>query len=450
MALALIILAAGLGTRMNSDRPKVLHPLAGAPLLHHAMDAGPALGADRVVVVAGHGASAVEAAARAHTRDAVTVRQEPQLGTAHAVLAARGALAGFAGDAIVLYGDTPFIRPETLQAMRDARRSGGHAIAVLGFQADDPGRYGRLLMAGDRLERIIEARDATPDELAIGFCNSGVIAADAETLFDLAAAVGNRNAAGEYYLTDIVAIGAARGLGATAIACPEAETLGINSRADLARAEALFQTRARAAALTAGVTLTAPETVFFARDTRLGRDCEIEPNVVFGPGVEIADHVRIRAFSHLEGCRAGPGAVIGPYARLRPGTTIGAGARVGNFVEVKASDLGPGAKVGHLTYLGDATIGADANIGAGTVTCNYDGVSKHRTEIGAGAFVGSGTMLVAPVRLGAGALTAAGSAITADVPPDALAVARARQTNKSGLAARLRQRLRALRDGKGG
>lgn len=445
MPRALIILAAGLGTRMQSDRPKVLHPLGGAPLLHHAMDVAPALGAERVVVVAGHGADAVEEAARAHSPDAITVRQEPQLGTAHAVLAARDALAGFAGEAVVLYGDTPFVRAETLDAMLAARRAGGHAIAVLGFRTDDPGRYGRLIVAADRLERIVEARDATPDELAVTFCNSGVVAAEARTLMELAAAVGNANAAGEQYLTDIVAIAAARGLTSTAIACDAAETLGVNSRADLARAEAAFQARARADALAGGVTLTAPETVFFARDTRIGRDVAIGPHVVFGPGVEIGANARIEAYCHLTGCRIDAGATVGPFARLRPGAAIGPGARIGNFVEIKAAEIGPGAAVGHLTYIGDAAVGAGSNVGAGTVTCNYDGVSKHRTEIGAQAFIGSGAMLVAPVTVGDRALVAAGSTITEDVPADALAVARARQDNRPGLAARLRARLRALR-----
>jgi bifunctional UDP-N-acetylglucosamine pyrophosphorylase / glucosamine-1-phosphate N-acetyltransferase len=450
MTVALIILAAGLGTRMKSDRPKVLHALAGAPLLHHAMAAAPALGADRVVVVAGHGAEAVAEAARAHSPGAVTVLQQPQLGTAHAVLAARDALAGFDGEAVVLYGDTPFVRPDTLRALIGARQAGGHALAVLGFEAADPGGYGRLIVAGDRLLRIVEAKDATPAELALRFCNSGVVAAGAATLFDLAAAVGTANAAGEYYLTDIVGIAAARGLTATAIACPEAETMGVNSRADLARAEALFQTRARAAAMAAGVTLTAPETVFLAHDTAIGRDTVIGPHVVFGPGVAIGEGVEILPFCHIEGCRVAAGARIGPFARLRPGAAIGAAARIGNFVEIKAADIGPGAAVGHLTYIGDAAIGAGANIGAGTVTCNYDGVSKHRTRIGAGAFVGSGAMLVAPVTLGDGALVAAGSTITQDVPADALAIARARQDTRPGMAARLRDRLRAMTLRKGG
>ncbi len=442
-ALALVVLAAGKGTRMRSDLPKVLHKVAGAPLLHHALRAGAALRPARVVVVAGHDAEAVEASARALLADALTVRQEPQLGTAHAVLQAAPALAGVAGDALVLYGDTPFIAPETLARMLDARRAGA-GVVVLGFEAAEPGRYGRLVMAGDRLERIVEAKDATPEELAIRFCNSGVLCADAATLLRLAGAVGNANASGEFYLTDIVALANAEGLACTAIACTEAETMGVNSRADLAAAETAFQARARAEAMAGGATLTAPETVFLAFDTELGRDVTIGPNVVFGPGVRVADGADVRAFCHLEGCTVAPGATVGPFARLRPGAAVGAGAHVGNFVEIKQATLGEGAKVNHLSYIGDASVGARSNIGAGTVTCNYDGVSKHRTEIGADVFVGSDTMLVAPVRLGDGAVTGSGSVITQDVPAGALALGRARQVTKPGLGARLMARLREM------
>ena len=435
MATALIILAAGKGTRMKSDLPKVLHPVAGAPLLTHAMRAGLALAPERVVVVAGHGATQVEAAACVACADVRVARQDDQLGTAHAVAQAAPLLAGFDGDAVVLYGDTPFIRPETLARMAEARVT--HDIVVLGFDAADPGRYGRLVMAGDRLERIVEYNDATADERAITFCNSGVIAAKAATLFALVDAVGNNNAKGEYYLTDIVGLAQARGLSATAITCDEAETLGVNSRADLAAAEAAFQARARRQALEDGVTLTAPETVHFAFDTALGADAAIEPYVVFGPGVTVEGGARIRAFSHLEGAHVAPGAVVGPYARLRPGTALAPDARVGNFIEIKNARLAEGAKVNHLSYIGDARIGAGANVGAGTITCNYDGVSKHRTEVGAGAFIGSDTMLVAPVRVGDGAMTASGSVITQDVPEGALAIARGRQVTKPGMARKL-------------
>ncbi|PWE33958.1 bifunctional UDP-N-acetylglucosamine diphosphorylase/glucosamine-1-phosphate N-acetyltransferase GlmU [Maritimibacter sp. 55A14] len=444
MATALIILAAGQGTRMRSALPKVLHRVGGQPLLCHALDGAAPLDPERTVVVAGVGAEAVEAAARAHSPEAVTLRQDEQLGTAHAVLQARPALEGFEGDALVLYGDTPFIRPETLERMIAARRA-GHAVVVLGFEAARPGRYGRLVMAGETLSRIVEAKDATDEELSISLCNSGVVCADAATLMELAAAVGNDNASGEYYLTDIVALANARGLGCTAITCPEAETMGVNTRADLAGAEAVFQARARATAMAAGVTLTAPETVFLSHDTAISADTVIGPNVVIGPGVTIGEAAEIRAFCHLEGCRIGPGAQIGPFARLRPGAELAEGVHVGNFVEVKNTTLGPGAKANHLTYLGDASIGAGTNIGAGTITCNYDGVMKYRTEIGRDAFIGSDTMLVAPVRVGDRAMTATGAVITEDVPDEALAVARARQENKPGLAVRLMERLRAAK-----
>jgi bifunctional UDP-N-acetylglucosamine pyrophosphorylase/glucosamine-1-phosphate N-acetyltransferase len=298
-------------------------------------------------------------------------------------------------------------------------------------------------MEGDRLARIVEAKDASPDELAITLCNSGVIAAEGRVLFDLLDRVGNANAAGEYYLTDVIGLGTDEGLRARVVTCPEAETMGINTRAELARAEAILQDRLRAGAMAGGATLIAPDTVFLSADTEIGQDVTIEPHVVIGPGVTIAGGAVIRAFSHLEGCRVGPGAVAGPYARLRPGADLGEDVRVGNFVEIKNAELGPGAKVNHLSYVGDASVGAGANIGAGTITCNYDGVFKHRTEIGAGAFIGSNTALVAPVRVGAGAMTAAGSTVTADVPDGALAVARAAQSVKPGLAARIMERLRA-------
>lgn len=437
---ALVILAAGQGTRMNSDLPKVLHPLGGAPLVVHAMNAGAALSPAGMVVVVGHGGAAVEKAVHAHNDAATCVTQAEQLGTGHAVLQAAGALEGFDGDVIVLYGDTPFVREDTLARMLAARAD--HDIVVLGFEATSPGRYGRLVMAGDRLDRIVEAKDATPEELAIPFCNSGLMAADAATLMDLLAEVGNENASGEYYLTDVPALAAARGLSATAIACDEAETLGINTRAELAGAEALFQQARRAEAMANGATLIAPETVFFAHDTYLGRDVLVEPHVVFGPGVTVESEAVIRAFCHLEGCHVGARATVGPYARLRPGAELGNEARIGNFVEVKSAEIGEGAKVNHLSYIGDAGIGAGSNIGAGTITCNYDGVFKHRTEVGRDVFVGSNTMLVAPVSLGDGAMTGSGSVITSDVPAGDLALGRARQVNKPGLGARLMARLR--------
>lgn len=443
MTSALILLAAGQGTRMNSDLPKVLHEIAGAPLLVHALRAGAALAPERTVIVAGHGAEAVARAAQGFDETAQVVVQAEQLGTAHAVAQARPALEGFRGDAIVLYGDTPFIRPETLEAMLAARQS--HGVVVLGFEARDPGRYGRLVLAGDALERIVEFKDATPDEQAITLCNSGVICADAGTLFDLVAAVTNNNAAGEYYLTDIVALARARGLSAGVVTCDEAETLGVNTRAQLAAAEAAFQARARAEALDNGVTLTAPETVFFAYDTVIGRDAVIEPNVVFGPEVTVESGARIRAFSHLEGCHVSRGAIVGPFARLRPGAELAEDVHIGNFVEIKNATLDAGAKVNHLSYIGDAQIGEGTNIGAGTITCNYDGVMKHRTEIGAHVFIGSDTMLVAPVRVGDEAMTATGTVVTRDVPAGALALGRATMEVKPEFARRFFAKLRAAK-----
>jgi bifunctional UDP-N-acetylglucosamine pyrophosphorylase/glucosamine-1-phosphate N-acetyltransferase len=444
MALTLIVLAAGQGTRMNSDRPKVLHPLGGVPLLAHALAAGRALDPDRVVVVAGHGAEAVTAAVADLDPDAQVVIQPERLGTAHAVAQARGA--ALPGDAVVLYGDTPFLTPDTLDRLRAARER--FDVVVLGFRALDPGRYGRLVTSGDDLLAIVEWKDASDDERAIELCNSGVMAADAETLFGLIDAVGNANASGEYYLTDVAGIARTRGLTAGVVLCDESETLGINTRAELAAAEAAFQARKRAELLDLGVTMTAPDTVFLALDTVVGRDATIGPNVVFGPGVTVESGAEIRAFCHLEGCHISRGATVGPFARLRPGAELAEDVHVGNFVEIKNAILDEGVKVGHLTYLGDAHVGEFTNIGAGTVTCNYDGVMKHRTTIGKRAFIGSDTMLVAPVTVGDDAMTASGSVITEDVPPEALALARARQINKPGLATRLMERLRAIKAAK--
>jgi bifunctional UDP-N-acetylglucosamine pyrophosphorylase / glucosamine-1-phosphate N-acetyltransferase len=448
MALALIVLAAGQGSRMNSDLPKVLHKVGAAPLLHHAMRAGQSLAPDRVVVVTGHGADLVSTAALAFDPDATITLQTEQKGTAHAVQTALPALDGFQGDAFVLYGDTPFIRPETLELMAAARAR--HAVVVLGFHAADPGRYGRLIASGETLERIVEFKDATEAERAITLCNSGVLCADAATLATLIAKVGNANASGEFYLTDIIALARAAGHSAGVVLCDEAETLGINTRAELAAAEAAFQTRARAEALENGVTLTAPDTVFFALDTFVGRDAIIGPNVIFGPGVTIESGAEIKGFCHLEGCHVSRGSDIGPFARLRPGAELAEDVHVGNFVEIKNAVLGEGVKVGHLTYLGDADVGDFTNIGAGTVTCNYDGVMKHRTTIGKRAFIGSDTMLVAPVSVGDDALTGSGSTITEDVPAGALAIGRAKQVNKPGLALRLMERLRAIKAAKKG
>ncbi|UWQ22808.1 bifunctional UDP-N-acetylglucosamine diphosphorylase/glucosamine-1-phosphate N-acetyltransferase GlmU [Jannaschia sp. W003] len=445
MAAALIVLAAGQGSRMKSERPKVLHEVAGAPLLRHALLSGAALEPVRTVVVVGHGGEAVETALRGFDEDAVVAVQTEQRGTAHAVAQARGALEGFDGDAFVLYGDTPFIEGETLQRMAEARAAGADVV-VLGFEAADPMRYGRLVTDGDRLERIVEFKDATEAERAIRLCNSGVMACDAATMFSLIAEVGDDNASGEFYLTDLPALAAKRGLSARVVVCDESETLGVNTRMDLAAAEAAFQRRARAAAMENGATLVDPATVHFAFDTHLGRDVVVEPHVVFGPGVTVESGATIRAFSHLEGAHVSEACVVGPYARLRPGTELDRGAKVGNFVEVKAAQVDEGAKINHLSYVGDAHVGAHANVGAGTITCNYDGVGKHRTTIGAHAFIGSNTMLVAPVAVGDEAMTGSGSVVTRDVPDGALALSRARQENKDGMARRLMAKLRAAKE----
>lgn len=440
MSNSVIILAAGKGTRMDSDLPKVLHHLAGAPMLLHVMKSSATLEPERLVIIAGHGADAVGAVARDYSETAQVVLQSEQLGTGHAVSQAKSALADCTGDVIVLYGDTPFVRPETLQALLAARKTAD--IVVLGFQAANAGRYGRLVMQGSAVSRIVEYKDASEQERAITFCNSGVICAKADVLFSLLEAVGNDNASKEYYLTDIVQLANDRNFSVAAVHCDEAETMGINSRAELAQAEASFQSRTRMEMMALGVSLTAPETVYFAYDTVLGRDSQVEPNVVFGPGVTVENGARIRAFSHLEGCHISSGAVVGPYARLRPGTELAENVRIGNFVEIKNARIEDGAKVNHLSYIGDANIGEASNIGAGTVTCNYDGVGKHHTEIGASVFIGSNTMLVAPVTVGDAAMTASGSVITKNVEPGALAIARSEQSNKPGLAVKLFAMLR--------
>ncbi|SFX23931.1 UDP-N-acetylglucosamine pyrophosphorylase /glucosamine-1-phosphate N-acetyltransferase [Paracoccus pantotrophus] len=435
---ALIVLAAGQGSRMQSDLPKVLHRLGGLPLVAHALAAGRTLEPEAVVVVAGHGAEAVAKAVAKLDPEAQIALQQEQLGTAHAVSQALPALEGFEGRVIVLYGDTPFIGQETLASLAAHPAD----VVVLGFEAADPGRYGRLVTGPEGLERIVEYKDADEATRAIRLVNSGVLATDAALLREFLPRIGNRNAAGEYYLTDIPGLARAAGHRVEVVTCDEAETLGINTRAELAQAEAAFQARARAQALEDGVTLSDPATVWFALDTCIGRDAVIGQNVVFGPGVTVESGAEILPFCHLEGCHVSAGATVGPFARLRPGAELGGDVHVGNFVEIKNSVLDEGVKVGHLTYLGDAHVGEATNIGAGTVTCNYDGVGKHRTEIGAHAFIGSDTMLVAPVRVGARAMTGSGSVITQDVPDDALALGRAKQVVKPGLATRLMQALR--------
>lgn len=444
MTVSIVVLAGGQGSRMRSTLPKVLHAVGGAPLLAHALSAARDLAPALTVVVVGHGGDAVAQAARAALPEVKVVTQDQQLGTAHAVDQARKTLADAGGDVLVTYGDAPFVTPETLRKLCDQRAAAD--LVVLGFQAADPTGYGRLILDGDgALQAIVEEKDATDPQRRISLCNSGVLIADAALLFDLISEVGNGNAKAEYYLTDIIAIARGRGLRLSVVECPEAETLGVNTRADLAAAEAVFQDRARARAMAAGVTLTAPETVFFAQDTVVGQDVTVAPFVTFGPGVRIEAGAEIRSFCHLEGCHVAAGAQIGPYARLRPGADVGPGARIGNYVEVKSARIAAGAKVNHLSYVGDAEVGAEANIGAGTITCNYDGVFKHRTVIGAGAFVGSNSALVAPVSIGPGGYVASGSVITQDVAPGDLALGRARQVNKPGLGAKLRARLLALK-----
>jgi bifunctional UDP-N-acetylglucosamine pyrophosphorylase/glucosamine-1-phosphate N-acetyltransferase len=442
---AAIILAAGEGTRLNSASPKVLHQLAGRPMIRHVTEALRPLDPVETVVVLGPGMEAVAHA----VAPAKTAIQSPPRGTGDAVRTARSAHAsrlkkGDIADVVVLFGDAPMLRPETIAAMlAERRRAPAAAIAAAGMRPADPSLYGRFVLDPDGgLARIVEARDATPAEREIGLCNGGIMAIDARHLFDLIDQIGNDNAKREFYLTDIVAIARAQGLACRVAELPAEEVGGVNTRAELAEAETILQQRLRCRAMEGGATLVAPETVFLSADTKLGRDVVVEPHVVFGPGVSVADNVRIRSFSHLEGATIAEGAIVGPFARLRPGAVLEAEVHVGNFVEVKETRLGAGAKANHLSYLGDSEVGAGTNIGAGTITCNYDGFNKHRTTIGRDAFIGSNTALVAPVTVGDGAYVATGSVVTSDVPADALTIARARQVDKPGRASELRQRLR--------
>jgi bifunctional UDP-N-acetylglucosamine pyrophosphorylase/glucosamine-1-phosphate N-acetyltransferase len=438
---AVVILAAGQGTRMRSDTHKVLHPIASRPLLLHLLDTVDALGADKRVVVVGKGREQVEAAIQG--RNAEIAVQAEQKGTGHAVQQAAGALAGYDGPVIILYGDTPFVEGATLRSMLD-RLNGddGPGVVVLASSPADPLKYGRIILGeGDRIAKMVEYKDATEEERAVRLCNSGMMAVRARDLFRWLDRVGNDNAAGEYYLPDIVNIAAAEGREAVVIEGDPYETAGVNSRAELAHLELEWQRRRREQALDEGATLIDPESVWFAYDTKLGRDVTVEPHVVFGPGVGIADGATIHAFSHIEGALIGAKASIGPFARIRPGTKLAQGTKVGNFVELKKAEVGVGAKVNHLSYVGDAQVGARANIGAGTITCNYDGFGKYGTVIGAGAFIGSNTALVAPVSVGEGAIVGAGSVITRDVEPDSLAVERSEQKGIPGWARRFRDRM---------
>lgn len=440
--LAAVVLAAGKGTRMKSALPKVLHPLAGRPMVHHVLGTARAAGAARCVVVLAKGMDAVAAA----VAPAEVAIQDPPLGTGHAVLAARAQLQDFAGRVAVLFADTPLITPANIAAVEAAMDGGAAAIGVLGFRPSDAAMYGRLIQGADGgLERIVEFKDATPAERAVGFCNSGIMIVDGRHLFGLLDQVDRNNAQGEYYLTEIVAIARRQGLRVVAAEASSEEVMGVDHRVALARAEAIMQRRLRERAMLDGVTLTDPETVWFSMDTQLGRDVTVGPHVVFGPGVSVADNVQIRPFCHLEDCTIGEGALIGPYARLRPGAKIGRDVHIGNFVEVKKAVIEDGAKANHLAYIGDARVGARSNIGAGTITCNYDGFDKHHTDIGADVFIGSNTALVAPVKIGDGAMVGAGSVITRAVDANALAVERAEQRQVDGYAEKFRARKRAQR-----
>lgn len=438
---AVVILAAGQGTRMRSDTHKVLHPIASRPLLLHLLDSADRLGADQRVVVVGKGRDQVEMALKG--RDVAVAVQAEQKGTAHAVSQAAAALADYDGAVLILYGDTPFVEAATLQRMLD--RLGADdapGIVVLASQPADPAAYGRIILGdGDHIAKMVEYRDASDEERAVRLCNSGMMAVRAPDLFRWLSLVGNDNAAGEYYLPDVVNVAAAEGRAAVMIEGDPYETAGVNSRAELAHLELDWQRRRREDALDQGATLIDPESVWFAYDTKLGRDVTVEPHVVFGPGVSVADGATIHAFSHIEGAEIGAGASIGPFARIRPGTRLAEKTKVGNFVELKNAEVAAGAKVNHLSYIGDSSVGARANIGAGTITCNYDGFGKYRTEIGAGAFIGSNTALVAPVTIGAGAIVGAGSVITKDVAADSLAVARSEQRGLAGWAKRFRERM---------
>jgi bifunctional UDP-N-acetylglucosamine pyrophosphorylase / glucosamine-1-phosphate N-acetyltransferase len=435
--IAAIILAAGKGTRMKSDLHKVLHPIAGRPMLLHLMDAVDALKPAKKVVVVGSGKDQLEKALGGSAELAV---QEPQYGTGHAVQQAQAALSGFDGDVLILYGDVPFVPTATMQAMIDRLNAGdAPAVVVLAFEPDDTQSYGRVIAEGDRILKMVEHKDATEAERACRLCNSGLMAVKARDLFGLLARVTDDNAAKEFYLVDIVNIANADGRMCAVVKTDPFDVAGINSRAELAQMEGQWQQRRRRKAMDDGASLIAPKTVWFAYDTVIGRDVLIEPNVFFGPGVTIADHAKIRSFCHIEGAIIGEGAEVGPYARLRPGAVLGEKSKIGNFVEVKKATLGKGAKANHLSYIGDTDVGAGANIGAGTITCNYDGYFKYKTVIGEGAFIGSNSALVAPVTIGAGAIVGAGSTVTSDVSADALALVRPEQREKTGWAKRFRE-----------
>lgn len=442
--LAAVVLAAGKGTRMKSALPKVLHPVAGLPMVHHVLGVAREAGASKAVVVLAKGMDDVAAA----VRPAEVAIQDPPLGTGHAVMAARAQLSDFTGRVAVLFADTPLITPANVAAV-EAAMDGGAAIGVLGFRPADAAMYGRLIQNSDgTLERIVEFKDATPEERRVGFCNSGIMIIEGRHLFALLDRVGNNNAQGEYYLTEIVAIARAQGLRVVTAEAAQEEVMGVDHRVALSKAEAIMQRRLREKAMLDGVTLTDPDSVWFSMDTKLGRDVVVGPHVVFGPKVTVADNVQIKPFCHFEDCTIAEGAIIGPYARLRPGAQIGRDVHIGNFVEVKKAVIEDGAKANHLAYIGDARVGAKSNIGAGTITCNYDGFDKHVTDIGAGVFIGSNSSLVAPVKIGDGAMVGAGSVITKNVDANALAVERAELRQVDGYAEKFRAKKRATRKAK--
>ena len=434
-----VVLAAGEGKRMKSRVPKVLHPIGALPMVAHVLGALQQAGIDRVAVVIGPGHEAVAELIAKRAPDATVHVQAERRGTGDAVKAAREALQKKPDDVIVVFADTPFVSAAAISRLR-GKLAEGASVVVGGMRPAAPFGYGRLIMEGDQLVSIREERDASSEERKIGFVNGGIMGLAGETAPSILDAIEDKNDQKEFYLTDAAEIAHKRGLRVTAIEIATEDVLGINDRAQLAEAERLFQEKRRGEAMAAGATLVAPETVFFAHDTKLGADVTIEPNVVFGPGVTVSDNVTIRSFSHIEGATIASGAIVGPFARLRPGAKIGEGAHIGNFVEIKAADVEEGAKINHLTYIGDARIGAKANIGAGTITCNYDGANKHKTDIGKSAFIGSNSALVAPVKIGDGAYVASGSIITEDVPSEALAFGRARQVNKPGRAPKLKKR----------
>jgi bifunctional UDP-N-acetylglucosamine pyrophosphorylase/glucosamine-1-phosphate N-acetyltransferase len=446
---AAIILAAGQGTRMKSPLPKVLHPVGQRAMLDHAIDAAEALGCERIVVVVGsHSPEVRDHVVRRLGEDSIAV-QDPPLGTGHAVRAAEAVLGDFIGHVVVTYGDVPLLKAADIEPVFAGADQGVHeGVTVIGFEARDPGAYGRLILQGDDLLAITEAKEASAEVLAVTACNSGVMAAPVGLLFDLLAEVKNDNAKGEYYLTDVVELARKRGAPTRAVFAAEDSVMGVNAQAELAQAEALFQSTQREHFLAAGVTMSAPDTVHFAWDTQIGAGTTIDPFVVFGPGAVVAEGARIRSFSHIEGAKVATKVEVGPYARLRPGADLGEGVKIGNFVEVKNVRMDAGAKANHLAYLGDGHVGAKANIGAGTIFCNYDGFFKHRTTVGTGAFVGSNSSLVAPVTIGAGAMVGSGSVVTKDVAPGDLALGRAEQTTKPGWAARFMATMRAKKAAK--